>query len=576
LVSRWEIGLAFPELENAVAGAEAHVGVYHFDQFRLDVERGTLHGPGESVLIVRPKAFALLRYLVENPGRLHGRTELLETLWPGVVVTDDSLTQCISDLRHAFGDRAPHVLRTVPRRGYMLTATVSTDTTAPEPPQAPPLPIAASGRAGLLILEPFAHFGDEAAADVAAVLSTELLTELTRFEGIRVAAAPQTETADAYRIRGEVRLAGGTLRITARLEDAARGAALWAERLDLPRGTTELPAGVPAGVVQRLSAALVHKAEQEDLRRARQKPQSALSVRELCLLGKEHQQRGNEADTLVALDLFQQAVAADPNYALAYAWLAFTVQRVDTYGWGPPAAAKGGRDRALACARRAVELDPDSPLCLSRLAYALLLHRRWDEAVMTARAALRAGRPTDYASLNTCAEVLGHGGYPDEAIEAFQQALSLDPHCPPMTRSLLGRALVLAGKPEEALPELRWAAAHLPDYVPSFHSLVVAAVETGRMEAARAALREAVRLLPHWEPRNYTGPWYFRRASDVERFETAFRAAGLADMRIDPPDDNGTGQRKPRRSVDRGPTTPSTPAAQRANDLTAMRPAGTA
>ncbi len=114
---------------------------------------------------------------------------------------------------------------------------------------------------------------------------------------------------------------------------------------------------------------------------------------------------------------------------------------------------------------------------------------------MTARAALRAGRPTDYASLNTCAEVLGHGGYPDEAIEAFQQALSLDPHCPPMTRSLLGRALVLAGKPEEALPELRWAAAHLPDYVPSFHSLVVAAVETGRMEAARAALREAVRLL---------------------------------------------------------------------------------
>ena len=120
-----------------MAGAEAHVGVYHFDQFRLDVERGTLHGPGESVLTVRPKAFALLRYLVENPGRLHGRTELLETLWPGVVVTDDSLTQCISDLRHAFGDRAPHVLRTVPRRGYMLTAKVSTDTTAPGPPQPP-------------------------------------------------------------------------------------------------------------------------------------------------------------------------------------------------------------------------------------------------------------------------------------------------------------------------------------------------------------------------------------------------------------------------------------------------------
>ena len=138
LVSRWQIGLAFPELVNAVAGAEAHGGVYHFDEFRLDVERGTLHGRGESVLTVRPKAFALLRFLVENPGRLHGRAELLETLWPDVVVTDDSLTQCISDLRHAFGDRAPHVLKTVPRHGYMLTAEVWTETTAPEPPQPPP------------------------------------------------------------------------------------------------------------------------------------------------------------------------------------------------------------------------------------------------------------------------------------------------------------------------------------------------------------------------------------------------------------------------------------------------------
>ena len=104
--------------------ADPQPTAYRFDEFRLDVARGTLHGPGDTVLEVRPKAFALLRFLVENPGRLHGRAELLETLWPGVVVTDDSLTQCISDLRHAFGDRAPHVLRTVPRRGYMLTAEV--------------------------------------------------------------------------------------------------------------------------------------------------------------------------------------------------------------------------------------------------------------------------------------------------------------------------------------------------------------------------------------------------------------------------------------------------------------------
>ena len=109
----------------AVTGAEANV--YRFDEFRLDVARGTLCGRDDTVLEVRPKALALLCFLVEHPGQLHSRAELLETLWPDVVVTDDSLTQCISDLRHAFGDRAAHILKTVPRQGYVLTAEVRTE-----------------------------------------------------------------------------------------------------------------------------------------------------------------------------------------------------------------------------------------------------------------------------------------------------------------------------------------------------------------------------------------------------------------------------------------------------------------
>ncbi len=151
--------------------------------------------------------------------------------------------------------------------------------------------------------------------------------------------------------------------------------------------------------------------------------------------------------------MFDRAIAADTDDALGYAWLAFTVQRVVTYGWGPPNGAQGAVDRALGLARRAVQLAPDSPLCLSRLAFALLLHQRWDEAIMTARAAMRAARLTDYATANTCTEVLAHGGYATEAAEMLQRALALDPHCPPGTRSLLGRALLLAGKSEEALAE---------------------------------------------------------------------------------------------------------------------------
>ena len=549
---------------------QLQAAVYRFDEFRLDVTRGTLQGPGNATLELRPKAFALLHFLVEHPGRLHGRAELLETLWPNVVVTDDSLTQCISDLRHAFGDRAPHVLRTVPRRGYMLAAEVRTEAVAQPPP--PPLPAAASRRADVLILERFEHSGDGGAADLASILTTELLTELTRFEGVRVFAAPYGETGGAYRIRGEVRIVGQTLRVNARLEDAATGAALWAERLERPLAGDS---AVPEGMVETLSTALVHQVDREGLRRARQKLQSELTVRELCLIGQDHHQRGTEADTLIALSMFERAVAADPNDALGYAWLAFTVQRVVTYGWGPPSAAQDARNRALAYARRAVQLAPDSALCLSRLAFALLLHQRWDEAVMTAQAALRTGRPTDYASLNSCAEVLAHAGYPADAIEAIQRALSLDPNCPPITRSLLGRALLLAGKPDAALPELRWCAAHLPDYVPCFHSMIVAAAETGRLEEARAALHESFRLQPHWMPLNNTGTWFFRHASDAERFKAAFRAAGWAEPRAEQANDNKATGRPQDGPTDgtRGGLAP--PALRPTDDPGVTRPRGT-
>jgi DNA-binding winged helix-turn-helix (wHTH) protein/tetratricopeptide (TPR) repeat protein len=555
------------KLEAAVAETEAKPTVYHFDQFRLDIAGGTLHGPDGAILEIRPKAFALLRFLVQNPGRLHGRAELLETLWPNVVVTDDSLTQCVSDLRQAFGTRASHVLKTLPRRGYVLTAEVRGESVTRPMAAAP---VAASTHTALLIVEPFEHFGGGVAADVASALTTELLTELTRFEGVSVFSAPHGATAGSFRIRGEVRLAGQYLHIAGRLEDAATGAALWAERVERPCGPS-----LPAGVVEMLAAVLVRQADREDLRRARQKSQSELTVRELCLIGRDHHHRGTEADTFVALSMFDQAIAVDPDFALPHAWQAYTVHRVITHGWGPPIGDQAARERALSHARRAVQLEPDSPLCLSRLAFILMLHQRWDEAVDTARVALRTGRPADYVSRNTCSEVLAHGNYPAEAAEAVQRALSLDPHCPPTTRSLLGRALLMNGQPEAALPELRWCAARLPDYIPCFHSLIVAAVETGRLEEAQAALREAVRLQPHWVPSNHTGNWFFRRERDAERFMAAFRAAGWAETSGRSVDGRG-GRGRSGGSTDPVKAGLASPATRSAADLRATKPLGNA
>ena len=81
---------------------------------------------GETVRL-EPRAASLLRYLAEHPGEPVSRSVLLETLWPGVVVGDEALTNAVNKLRRAFGDNRsnPRVIETIPKGGYRLIAQVS-------------------------------------------------------------------------------------------------------------------------------------------------------------------------------------------------------------------------------------------------------------------------------------------------------------------------------------------------------------------------------------------------------------------------------------------------------------------
>lgn len=74
---------------------------------------------------LRPKVYEALKYLVENPGRLITKQELIHAVWPDAFVTDDSLVQCTVELRRALGDATQQMLKTVPRRGYLFTAQVT-------------------------------------------------------------------------------------------------------------------------------------------------------------------------------------------------------------------------------------------------------------------------------------------------------------------------------------------------------------------------------------------------------------------------------------------------------------------
>jgi DNA-binding winged helix-turn-helix (wHTH) protein len=514
-----------------MTGPQQPRAVYRFDQFTVDLGRGTLRGPDGTDVALRPKAFSLLCHLLEHPGELHSREDLFEALWPGVIVTDDSLTQCVSDLRRALGNRANHVLRTLPRRGYMLTADVDREVVEPAPSQSPVTGTAMAesaapgidvetARRELVLMEraPASH-GDD--ADLLDEIWSELFMQLARFEDLRVLQANGGIGTGGYRVRSDARLANGHFRASILLEDAGTGVVVWTERVDEPIADME---ALTDRVIAPLAHHIARQVASESRRRARHKPPGSLSARELCLLAGDHHQRGTEADTATAKALLERAIALDPDYAQAYAWQAYVVQRGLTYGWGP-LKGEAARDKALALARHGAVLAPDSPLCLSRLAYCLYLCRRWDEAIATARMALSGAWTAGINERVTCSEVLAQGGHPDEAVEVMRRTLHLDPYSPPTIYSVLGRALLMAGRPEEALPQLRICAARLPDYAGCHHSILMAAHETGHAGEARRAFEDIQRLQPGWRPGDGVGPWFFRRPEDAERLRAAFEAA---------------------------------------------------
>jgi TolB-like protein/DNA-binding winged helix-turn-helix (wHTH) protein/Flp pilus assembly protein TadD len=111
---------------------------YTFAGFTLDVARGTLSRGGIETRL-RPKSFAVLRHLVEHPGRLVGKKELLDAVWGTTVVTEGSLTQCVIEIRRALGDSAQRLLRTVPRQGFLFdTAVTITTPSSPTPAESRP------------------------------------------------------------------------------------------------------------------------------------------------------------------------------------------------------------------------------------------------------------------------------------------------------------------------------------------------------------------------------------------------------------------------------------------------------
>ena len=96
-----------------------------FAGFELDRRRAELRDAGGSPIRLRPKSFDMLHLFAANAGRVVSKQELMEAIWPNIHVGEDSLFQCIREIRTALGDDGRSLIKVVSGRGYMFDAEVS-------------------------------------------------------------------------------------------------------------------------------------------------------------------------------------------------------------------------------------------------------------------------------------------------------------------------------------------------------------------------------------------------------------------------------------------------------------------
>jgi DNA-binding winged helix-turn-helix (wHTH) protein/TolB-like protein/Tfp pilus assembly protein PilF len=549
-----------------------------FAGFTIDLERRILLDDQDRPVELRPQAYDVLRLLALNAGRLVTKEELLASVWPDVIVTDDSLVQAISDVRHALGEAGHRVVKTIPRRGYMLVdmASVRASTVADVPVQpTSKLPSELSRQrivlllvggiiGGLVLVGAWIFFlrdpADPAQAGVAtrpsiAVLAfkgpqddidgealarevaADLVSELARSADLRVVSnessfqfsvrqTPLPEIGQRLRSRyfvdGTVRRDGDQVRMVVQLLDSQSGQVVWASSHTVDRTTL---GAIQQALVSRIAGTLQSRVARTEDRHALAQPPKTLDVIVLTARGKSMMQRYSAQGVREARRFLDQALGIDPNYAPAWAFLGI----VNTIDIGLHLTGEWDRSRGsevLAQVQRAVALQPDLPMAYAALADAQGLLGNFDAALAAAQECLRLS-PNDAV----CFYVLGSAqlrlGQVESAVQNFEQALDRNPLPPANLPAFYATALWASGRLEEAVHMADDCLVKAPSFVRCRQDRIAALVELGRVGEAR---EEAARLraqYPQMTAQQFRLVLADTAATLGERRIAAARAAGL-------------------------------------------------
>jgi DNA-binding winged helix-turn-helix (wHTH) protein/TolB-like protein len=517
------------------------IGAAVFDRGRGELRRADDGAP----LRMRPQSLKVLEILADNAGRLVTRETLSAAVWPDVVVTEDSLVQCVTEIRRAIGDSRHELLRTVPRRGYRLEAATPAASVPVGkqvgkqvgPPSARPrrwialagLGVAASSglavallwprqasapevsvgpdvvRPALAVL-PFRGEGADAQSEaLGAGLAEDLAVNLARDVDLRIIATrssfalertltPATmarQLGVRYLIDGKVRHRGDLLELNVQLIDGGDGRIVWT---DVSTVTAQTLSHQRQALLTRIGASVQASMRRNQKEAARNVTPATMDAFVLTLRAYANKHRYTPDAYRSARADLERALQLDPNHAAAWAGLGY-LNGIDAINRITSEWTMARLPEALQQIDRGLAIDPSLSVVHQGRAIVLGAMQRFDEALVSAEQAVRLA-PGDPDNLMVLAKAQTEAGRVADGLRSIQQALPLYPIEPVYVSFLAAHVLWANARHDDAIAKATLCVEQAPKFVNCRITLASALFDAGRLSQAQAEAEQIRQLLP--------------------------------------------------------------------------------
>jgi adenylate cyclase len=463
---------------------------------------------------------------------------ILEFARPGEVVVTGSVRDYVwNKMTVNFGDLGERDLKNISRpvRVFRIDPReVDTKIPAPRQPH-----LSWNKRPSIAVL-PFRDLaGDTDQAYFSEGISEDIIRSISRSHALYVIAWNSTlryrdrkldsraiaaELGVRYILDGSVRRQRSRMRITTELIDVINGRTLWADKFD---GSESDIFEFHDRIATRIAAEIEPKVYQAESARALTKPTESLDAYDCVLRALSLLYSLDAKEFTEAGDLLRQAVALDPSYAQAHAYLAWWLNLKRGEGLSTDLA--GDAAQAIASATRAIELDSQDAFCLAVAGHIQgFLNNSLESAVDLFDRALKLNENSAFA-WGIGGSTYCFLGRSDEASERLRNAWRLSPFDPLnfWFCTVAGLAEFVAGRYDQAIGWLRKAHRLNPRFSACNRTLAASLALAGDLEGARATAKRVLAVQPGFRVSVFASWYPLRRPGDLERFVQGLRLAGL-------------------------------------------------